>query len=319
MAFSAQRALLAAGKSIVQKGYWGGGWDGFVTKNGIQGIDFLTENTLDPAATLSFGRNDLTGSSSGVKGYFAGGFTGVFIPTNRIDGMIFGTDAAFNPAATLATARFNLAGVSSYLTGKGYFAGGNVNFANDTNQIDGIQYSNDAAINPAAAISPARGWLIGVNSELNGYFAGGKTNVPVAEIDGLRFSNEAAINPSAALSKVNVAPAGCSSPTRGYWAGGSNNIFATGQVYYNSYEGLIFATEVATTPGLVLSRLSRFRTGVSGIRKGYWGGGANGTSPNFYSDIDSFVYSSELAENISANLPDGNGSSMGGIQQWPQQ
>jgi len=319
MAFSAQRALLAAGKSVIQKGYWGGGWNGFNTKNVIQGIDFLTETTVNPAATLSFGRNDLTGSSSGVKGYFAGGFTGVFIPTNRIDGMIFGTDAAFNPAATLATARYVSAGVSSYLTGKGYFAGGNVNFANDTNQIDGIQYSNDAAINPAAVVSPARGWLIGVNSELNGYFAGGKTNVPISGIDGLRFSDETAINPSATLSSPTVATGGCSSPTRGYWAGGATNIFAVGSVYHNKYDGIIFATEVATTPGLVLTRLKFLLTGVSGIRKGYWGGGGNGTAPNFYSDIDSFVYSSELAENVSASLPDGNSDSMGGIQQWPQQ
>jgi len=174
MAFSAQRALLAAGKSIIQKGYWGAGWNGFNLRSGIQGIDFLTETTVDPAATVSLARADLAGSSSDAKGYFAGGAIGSFINQNRIDGMVFRTEAAINPSATLATARWALAGVSSYLTGKGYFAGGNIGFTGDTTQIDGIQFSNDAAINPAAAIAVSRGWLIGVNSELNGYFAGGK-------------------------------------------------------------------------------------------------------------------------------------------------
>lgn len=319
MAFSAQRALLAAGKSIVQKGYWGGGWDGFVLKNSIQGIDYLTETTVNPAATLSINRLDMGSSSSSAKGYFGGGSFADLNGHTNIDGMVFKTEAAFNPSATLATARWALAGVSSPLTGKGYFAGGIIGFSATSTQIDGIQYSNDAAINPAAALSQPRFELASVNSELNGYFAGGKDGGPLSEIDGFKFSNETAINPSATLSSPTVALAGCSSPTRGYWAGGATNIFAVGAVFHNKYDGIIFATEVATTPGLVLTRLKMLLTGVSGIRKGYWGGGQNKSGSIYHDDIDSFVYSSEIAENISASLPNGNTAHMGGIQQWPQQ
>jgi hypothetical protein len=57
-------------------------------------------------------------------------------------------------------ARYGAAGVSSSL--KGYALGG---FATaNVNEIDGIQFSDESAINPAATLSVARYLVCGVHS-----------------------------------------------------------------------------------------------------------------------------------------------------------
>lgn len=83
--------------------------------------------------------------------------------------------------------------------GKGYFAGGLLTSGTQTNEIDGIEFSSEAAINPSAALSTARISLMGVNSFIKGYFGGGSTANYITEIDGIEFSSETAINPSVVL------------------------------------------------------------------------------------------------------------------------
>lgn len=48
---------------------------------------------------------------------------------------------------------------SPVVSGRGYFGGGN-----NTNEIDGIQFDTEAAINPAVALSAGREGLAGVQS-----------------------------------------------------------------------------------------------------------------------------------------------------------
>jgi len=317
--------VLVAGKApvpVIQKGWWAGGFNGFVVRTGFQGIDYVSETSINPAALLSVFRSDLAGNSSGVKGYCGGGSvaTSFDVPVDAIDGMIFETLAAFNPAAGLAGgARRELGGVSSFQTQKGYWGGGNFSFVARSNTIDGIRYDTDLTVNPTATLASARAVLAGgVNSGTHGYFAGGFTSVASTEIDGIRFDTETSFNPTAILNKINVGPGGVCSEVKGYWAGGSNTFNNPGTVYYNSYSGIAFATDLAFSPSLVLSRVKRQLTGVSGKLKGYFGGGFNGISPFWYTDIDGLVFATDTSENPAASLPEGNAAEMGGIQQWPQ-
>lgn len=318
-----QRVLIAglAPIPVIEKGYWAGGFNGFVLRTGFQGIDFVTESAINPSAVLSQARSDTAGTSSITKGYLGGGNDGdINNPVATIDGLVFETELLFNPSATLANgARRELGGVSSFETQKGYWGGGNLNFVTRTTVIDGIRYDTDLTVNPTATLAVGRAWCVGgVNSNTHGYFAGGFSNVAVNEIDGIRFDTETSFNPAAVLNKVIVASGGCSSDVKGYWAGGSNTINNVGQVYFNSYSGITYATDLAFSPSLVLSRNKRLLAGVSGELKGYYGGGFNGSSPNWYTDIDGFIFATDAAENPSATLPEGTASSMGAIQAWPQ-
>jgi hypothetical protein len=124
---------------------------------------------------------------------------------NQIDGILFDTEAAINPAAALSQGRLAMQGSANSQT-RGYFVGGGVrsppNFPGHTREIDGIIFSTETAINPAAALVQARGGMAQVMSETSGYFAGGAAdpaNVPFNQIDGLTFSTEAAVDYAAAL------------------------------------------------------------------------------------------------------------------------
>ena len=93
------------------------------------------------------------------------------------------------------------------VTGNGYWGGGEASFIS-ISDIDGINFSTEAAINPAATLAVARYWLAGVSSSTRGYFGGGSSGVLAAEIDGIIFSTEAAINPAATLAVGRSHPAG---------------------------------------------------------------------------------------------------------------
>ena len=110
---------------------------------------------------------------------------------------------------SLGAAKAAMLGASQPVSaGKGYFGGGYDN-TSYYSEIDGIQFSNEAAINPAATLSVARGYVAGVASADKGYFGGGISGSGnSAEIDGIQFSDETAINPSATLSVARYAGAG---------------------------------------------------------------------------------------------------------------
>jgi hypothetical protein len=123
----------------------------------------------------------------------------------QIDGIIFDTEAYIDPAAGLSQGRIAIQGNASSST-RGYFIGGAVrsppSFPGNSREIDGIIFSTETTINPAAALAQARGGFAQVMSATSGYFAGGAAdpaNVPFNQIDGLTFSTEAAVDYAAAL------------------------------------------------------------------------------------------------------------------------
>jgi hypothetical protein len=160
------------GVSSSTRGYFGGGsvrpeFSGISNTAEIDGIDFGTEAAINPTASLVSPRAWLTGVNSSTRGYFAGGGHDMnYNPLTEIDGIVFATETTINPAAALTIARHELAGVNS--STRGYFAGGNITtartYAVSSNEIDGIQFDTEAAINPAATLIEKRIKLAGFQS-----------------------------------------------------------------------------------------------------------------------------------------------------------
>jgi hypothetical protein len=230
-------------------------------------------------------------SSNATRGFFAGGSnTPLAGSRNTMSKLTFSNEAWSSIGAVLAVARSGLTGVNS--TTRGYYGGGDV-----STEIDGIEFSNETAINPAATLAQSRN-PEGTQSTTRGYFVGGSVPFPTNqtnEIDGIEFSNETAINPAAALTQARSAFASVNSSTRGYFGGGSR----PGPPFVsNEISGLIFSNETATSPAatLVVARLNL--TGVNSTTRGYFCGGTPGTR----TEIDGIEFSNETAINPAAAL-----------------
>lgn len=300
---------------VTGKGYFGGGVVGFfpaTVQSSIDGIDFVTQSAINPAATLSDGaRGVYATATSSIKGYFAGGFS----ITANIDGIVYATEAAFNPAATLADGgRHGAAGVNSFT--RGYFGGGATNPSTTVvNVIDGIEFAADSAINPAAVLQDgARGWLAGVSSAANGYFCGGSFvpgSVPLSSIDGIRFNTEAAINPAASLAVARGDLAAVNSSDKGYLSGGANS-YTPSYTITGEIDGISFPTETSINPSASLSVKVK-HTGVNSTANGYFAGGADSVSFQI-ANIDRFSFSTEVVAANIASLLDGARTQLGGVQ-----
>jgi hypothetical protein len=187
-------------------GYWGAQPNPDNGPSVIASFNFSTE----ACATVNTDTSIATGvqvypqnfMNSTVKGYR--GFTG---PSGgSIKGYTFSTNTVGSFQTYLVQGRELVGSVQSKATNKGYTAGG-YNFNTpypytDYNQIDGLNFSNDTIIDPAAALAQARRGVNrdGLNSSTRGYWVGGEVGITSqTQIDGIQFSNEAAINPAAAL------------------------------------------------------------------------------------------------------------------------
>jgi hypothetical protein len=288
-----------AGVSSSTKGYFGGGYFGSPI-NEIDGINFTTEAAVNPSATLSVARGQLGGVSGTAKGYFGGGFTSS--ASNEIEGIDFVTEVAVNPSATLSVARDYITGVSyipatggsggsSGTGGKGYFGGGFT--SSSSNEIDGIDFVTEVAINPSATLSINTQGLAGVNSSSKGYFGGGYTSTSTNKIESFTFSSEIVGSLSATLSAARFYLAGVSGSTKGYFGGG----VISG--YSNEIDGIDFVTEAAVNPSATLSVARSGQAGVASSTKGYFGGGYTGS---YSSVIDGINFTTEAAFATGATL-----------------
>jgi len=175
----------------------------------------------------------------------------------------------------------------------GYFGGGHNGATSSA--IDGIQFSDETAINPAATLSAARYVLAGVSSPDKGYFAGGSDGSTArSEINGIDFTTEAAINPASTISVARNGLAGVSSPDKGYFGGGHDGV-----AFQSAIDGIQFSDETAINPAAVLSVARYYLAGVSSPDKGYFGGGHDG---NNLSTIDGINFTTEAAINPAATL-----------------
>jgi len=161
-------------------------------------------------------------------------------------------------------------------------------------EIDGIQFSDESAINPSATLAVARHSLAGVNSSSRGYAMGGWAGSISSEIDGIQFSDETAIDPSATLAVARGHLAGTNSLSRGYAMGGENS-----GDYSNEIDGIQFSNESAINPSATLTVARQSLAGVNSSSRGYAMGGS---TINYSNEIDGIQFSDETAINPSATL-----------------
>lgn len=283
------------------RAYFGGGTNG-TNMTEIDGIRCDTDTAINPSTVLSSGRHGLSGVQSSTTGYFGGGNgSNPSAMSNVIDGINFSNEVAVTISATLSAGRGQLAGVNS--STKGYFAGGYPGNMGplQTNEIDGIRFDTNAAINPSATLAVARFGLSGMYSASRGYFAGGSglgANAWSSEIDGIRFDTEAATNPTATLTRGRYYHVGISGPTKGFICGG----WLYGNDYTTSIESFDLSSGVVAAETAHLSLAKTFATGsreagASAALAGYMAGGYNDTR------FEKLQFSTITAGSLSATLP----------------
>jgi hypothetical protein len=250
--------------------------------------------------SLSQGYGKSSYAYGGTKGLWAGGDTGPSTAMqNQIDGITFATEAAIDPAAALAQARRSVSGINNTTTG--YFVGGRTTPntpAGGVDQIDGITFATEAAINPAAALSQPRYGAASFNSAAKGYFAGGLNNLAppagtrTTDILGLTFSTETLFDPAASLAVARFNFAGVNDKDTGFAAGGES----TPTVTTTEIDGLTFATEAAINPAAALAQARAGVGGAGSSTRGYFAGGGTVTQ------IDGIIFSSQAAFDPAAAL-----------------
>lgn len=285
------------GTSSAFKGYIAGG---VLSGDNIYSVDFTNDTVLNLAAKLSVSRYNTAGISSATAGYWSAGIsnsTGFVI--SEIDGINFTTEVAVNPTASLIPARYGHGGFANNkaggILGRGYYCGGT---SANQDEIDGIDFSTEAAINPTAVLTVGRWYLAGVSSAFKGYLGGGASNTGIQNItDNLNFSTEVVINIAHTMSVGRRFYTGVNSAFRGYFAGGI--VSGTGNDS-DEIDGINFSTEAAINPAAALATARHGLAGVSSSFKGYFGGGSTGSYDT--AEIDGIDFSTEAAINPAISL-----------------
>ena len=207
---------------------------------------------------------------------------------------------------SLAGKAAGLIGLSNFYGKSGgsihaYFCGGRTSSLNTTcvAEIDGINFTTNAAINPTAALSAARAGVAGASAQgANiGHIGGGvnTSSVYVTTIDQFLFSAQICTVVSDTLSAARWSTAAFSNGiSKSYWTGGYNGVS-----YFNEIDGVTTAG-TAFNPAATLAVARSGLTSAASSTVGYaMGGDASGTSQ---SEIDGLIFSSETATNPSATL-----------------
>lgn len=228
--------------------------------------------------------------ASTVSGGFSIAATGAFTGIPYVSGAVSSVNAA---TVTFTGAELTPTGVALNIAhGTGYFCGG---YSSDvSSEIDGLSFTNESAVNPAAVLSVARYGVEGVSSTVKGYCAGGFSTANTTEIDGITFSDETAVNPSATLALARRFAAGVSAPTKGYYGGGFSTTQST------EIDGIQFSDEAAINPSAVLAVARYGLAGVYSTTNGYFGGGIFGGTNS--AEIDGIRFSDDAAINPAATL-----------------
>ncbi len=171
-------------------------------KTDIDGMRFSDETAVNPSAALDANRDDGASYGSSTRGYFHGGRDTSFVQQDDIYYFQYSDETDGTLAALCVVARSYLDGVNS--STRGYAGGGHTGSAYSW-EIDGLQFSDETQINPAATLpdTPTVG-IAGLTSNGNqrGYWCGGyygSSPFYYDSIQGIKFSDETAINPSAGI------------------------------------------------------------------------------------------------------------------------
>jgi len=110
-----------AGINSNTKGYWCGGGINDRSQaqsySEIDGIDFASETSINPAVGLSVSRRAAAGLNSSTRGYVCGGFNQapwLAAPLREIDGILFSSETQINPSAALVIGKDRMASFQDY-------------------------------------------------------------------------------------------------------------------------------------------------------------------------------------------------------------
>ncbi len=260
---------------------------------GIVSYSFTTDTPTTETAVLSGGQSEGGGTNTPAFGYSHGGTRSPTTTKGDIYRWTFGSRTSALIAATMKLVGPASSGGRQYTgavnsTTRGYVGGGRNESplaSPQFSEIDGLIFSTEAAIDPAAALAQARFFISGTNSSTTGYFHGGHYItgfIQTGQIDGITFSTEAAVNPAASLVQARGAGGSNSSGTKGYVGGGYSAPVSSAPV--TQIDGILFSTEAAIDPAAGLATAFTQRANHQGMHSstsGYFHSGPTSTKINF--------------------------------------
>lgn len=288
--------LLFGANGVVQKGYAGYGT--------ITALRFDRETVYNLTATFGSGTEN-AGCNSSTKAYYGGGNAGSY---NRIYDLIFSAkETSSLLSATLNVGRVALGAVNS--TTKGYWMGGfEPGPSTGSTEIDGIQFSNDTAVNPAAAMSQAvyRNTAT-LCSSTKGYSCNGVVAGPSNSklVNYLTFSSETLTNLGSAMTASASVGAGVNSSTVGYVAYGwisTTDPLTSNPNSSNRIEKVTFSTDTFALFGSTLSNGRMNLAGFNNNLRGYFTGGQTQFLSGGTTNVDKIVFASEAVSLVSTAL-----------------
>ena len=221
---------------------------------------FDGESCSDIAATISTPLYSMCGVQSLTEGYGMGGCTNAVSSTSVINKLTFSALTAGAVAATLVAARPKA--VNAGLVdpaGIGYCCGGYTSYPTRSNEVDGIIFGTDTAVNPAAALSSTLAESMGASSATAGYVMGGESTSFNSYIRKFDFAAETFSLLAGVLSATVSRGCGVNSLTVGYTLGGNSSSFVT----TDSIDGVDFASDTGNNPSAVLSTAKRHQASLS--------------------------------------------------------
>lgn len=290
----------AAGRTSVA-GYAAGGQDAGGVLSGIDKITFPADTKTTLSATLTSGRQAVTGfADSGVAGYSLGGQDGGGSGLSGIDKIAFPADTKTTLAATL-TNLARAAGAFANSAVAGYYAGG-YNAGADTNYstIDKITFPADSKSTLVATLSAAQRGVAGMSNQgVAGYAMGGdgpQTN----RIDKITYSNDSKSTIAATLTDPENGGSGfANSGVAGYYAGGRNN----SDQFLSRVDKIAFPSDTKSTLSATLSR-TKTNAGSGGFADsavaGYMCGGVGDSG--YTNEIDKIAFPADTKSTLSATL-----------------
>lgn len=269
-------------------GYFAGG------SNLLNLFAFSTE-TVTNVGSLTPTRTAAAGFNSATTGYLAGGISAG--GSASISSIAFSNNSQSTISAVLSVARYNTTGVNSSTRGYAMTGQTSASQTTVTTAIDGIQFDTEAAIDPGAAVSPARSYSTGVNSSTVGYVGGGRNSAgsKMSDIDGFTFTSETTYGVTATLTLMD-GMSGFNSSSTGYFAGGQTNSSSLSAII----QKLDFTAETTSTLAATLQIARTTGAAVNSTTRGYVGGGLVGAVGS--SEIDGIQFNTEAAINPSAVL-----------------
>jgi hypothetical protein len=287
--------MLFGANGVLQKGYAG--------YSDIAAFIFNRETAYTISATFGSGTEN-AGCNSSTKAYYGGGNAGSY---NRIYDLIFSAkETSSLLSATLAVGRVALCALNS--TTKGYWAGGYIpSPAAQSSEIDGIQFSNDTAVNPSATLSyPIIRNTASVCSSTRGYICGGTSTSLSPQttklIDYLTYSSETITNLGFVLTASSQGGAGVNSTTTGYvalgWVGSTDPLTSAPNASPR-VDKLVFSTNTVSALGTNLSVGRMSLSGFNNAQKGIFTGGETQFLSGSTTTVEKLVFATETLSVVS--------------------